>query len=121
MIASLCLDCGSLVFTLNNPDPNITIRAFCKIRIYIMQSTFMMSRWMITIACLDRYALSSRNARVRRFVQVKVAQRAVTVVVGVWLIPPIHTLVFYEIRDAASVYTIAYNHSAALYHSIYTY
>ncbi|CAM4972788.1 unnamed protein product [Rotaria socialis] len=120
MIVSLCLGCGSFLFTLNNRDPNITARAFCKIRIYIMQSTFMMSRWKITIACLDRYALSSRNVRVRRFAQVKVAQRAVAVVIDVWLILPFHTLVFYKIREAADICAIVYNHTAALYHSIYT-
>ncbi|CAF3226559.1 unnamed protein product [Rotaria sp. Silwood2] len=120
MIISLCLGCGSLLYTLNNQDPNTTIRAFCKMRVYIMQSTFMMSRWMITIACIDRYALSSRSAYVRRFAQVHVARRAVAIIIGVWLLLPIHTIIFYEIREAAGICAIVYNRVAALYHSIYT-
>ncbi|CAF1016961.1 unnamed protein product [Rotaria sp. Silwood1] len=120
MIISLCLGCGSLLYTLNNPDPNTTIRAFCKARIYIMQSSFMMTRWMITIACIDRYALSSRNARLRRFAQVHIARRVVILIICIWLILPIHTIVFYEIRPGAGVCAIVYNRAAALYHSIYT-
>ncbi|CAF2419101.1 unnamed protein product [Rotaria sp. Silwood2] len=120
MIISLCLGCGSLLYTLNNPDPNTTIRAFCKTRIYILQSTFMMARWMITIACIDRYALSSRNARLRRVAQVHIARRAVVVIICIWLILPIHTIVFYEIRPGAGICAIVYNRIAALYHSSYT-
>ncbi|CAF3724097.1 unnamed protein product [Rotaria sp. Silwood1] len=120
MIISLCLGCGSLLYTLNNPDPNTTILGFCKIRVYIMQSSFMMSRWMITIACIDRYALSSRNARVRQFAHVQVARRAVAIIISIWLLLPIHTIIFYEIRQAAGICAIVYNRAAALYHSIYT-
>lgn len=120
MIISLSLGCGSLLYTLNNPDPNTTIRTFCKARIYIMQSTFMMARWMITIACIDRYTLSSRSARIRKFAQVHIARRAVIVIILIWLCLPIHTLIFYEIREVAGICAIVYNRTAALYHSIYT-
>lgn len=120
MIVSLSLGCGSLLYTLNNPDPNTTIRAFCKIRVYVMQSTFMMARWMITIACVDRYALSSRDARKRKFAQVHIARRAILLIICIWLVLPIHTLVFYEIRPGAGICAIVYDRAAALYHSIYT-
>ncbi|CAF3965081.1 unnamed protein product [Rotaria sordida] len=120
MIISLCMGCGSLLYTLNNPDPNTTIRAFCKSRVYILQSTFMMTHWMITIACIDRYALSSRNARLRQFAQVYIARRAVVIIICIWLILPIHTIVFYEIRPGASICAIVYDRTAALYHSSYT-
>ncbi|CAF1053178.1 unnamed protein product [Rotaria sp. Silwood1] len=119
LIITIALSCGTYLYSLNHPDPITTIRAFCKARLYILQSTMMMGRWMITMACLDRYALSSRNVRVRRFAQVHVARRVILIVIGVWLVLPIHTLIFYEIREAAGICAIVYNRAAALYHSIY--
>ncbi|CAF1147311.1 unnamed protein product [Rotaria magnacalcarata] len=120
MIISLSLGCGSLLYTLNNPDPATTIRAFCKLRMYILQSTFMMSRWMITIACVDRYASSSSNAGRRRFAHVRIARRVVIIIICIWLLLPLHTLIFYEIRPGGGVCGIIYNRAAALYHSSYT-
>ncbi|CAF2872705.1 unnamed protein product [Rotaria sp. Silwood2] len=119
LIITISLSSGAYLYSLNHPDPITTIRAFCKARLYVLQTTMMMGRWMITSACIDRYALSSRNARVRRFAQVHVARRVILIVIGIWLVLPIHTLIFYEIRETAGICAIVNSRAAALYHSIY--
>ncbi|CAF2988463.1 unnamed protein product [Rotaria sp. Silwood2] len=90
-------------------------------RTYVLQSPIMMGRWMITIASVDRFAMSSRNARIRHFAQTHVARRAILIIIVVWLILPIHTLIFFDIREGAGVCAIIYNRTAALYHSLYTF
>ncbi|CAF4814810.1 unnamed protein product, partial [Rotaria sp. Silwood2] len=67
-----------------------------------------------------RYVLSSRSAHLRQFAQVHIARRTVAIVICIWLVLPIHTLVFYEIREAAGICAIVYNRTAALYHSVYS-
>ncbi|CAF2520078.1 unnamed protein product [Rotaria sp. Silwood2] len=118
LIITISVSSCAYLYSLNHPDPITIIRAFCKARLYVLQTTMMMGRWMITMACVDRYALSSRNASIRKFAQVHVARRVIPIIVVVWLILPIHTLVFYEIREAAGICAIVNNWTAALYHSI---
>ena len=47
------------MYVLNHPDPNTTIVAYCKMRIYLNQVVSLTYRWSLTAACLDRYALLS--------------------------------------------------------------
>ncbi|CAF4425000.1 unnamed protein product [Rotaria sp. Silwood2] len=82
MVITLCLSCSIFLYSPNHPNPITTIRAFCKTRPYILRSTIIMRRWMITIACLNRYASSSRNARVQLFVQVHAARHMILIVTG---------------------------------------
>ncbi|CAF1049505.1 unnamed protein product [Adineta steineri] len=118
MIPNLGLGIGSSMYTLDHVDPNTTILAFCKLRIYLSQVVALTYRWSLTAACIDRYALSSTNARLRNFAKVYVARRVIGVIVIVWLILPVHTLIFYNIRAGAC--GILYDTGVALYHSIFT-
>ncbi|UJR19829.1 hypothetical protein I4U23_022962 [Adineta vaga] len=118
MIANLGFGIGPSLYSLNNIDPITTILAFCKLRIYLNQFVALTYRWSLTAACIDRLALSSSNARFRNYARVYIARRVVVVIVIVWLILPVHTLIFYNIR--ASTCGIFSGIAAALYHSIFT-
>ena len=77
-----------------------------------------MYRWALSLACLDRFALSSTHPHTRRWATGAVAHRAVAGMVGVWLILPMHGLIFYQLkRGGCGIYE---NQVAALYHSIFT-
>jgi hypothetical protein len=86
-------------------------------RIYILQSTGMMYRWYLTMACFDRFALSSANVRLRNVAKVRVACRVVLVIVPVWIILPVHTLIFYSLKGGSCGIFVSI--AAALYHSLF--
>jgi small-conductance mechanosensitive channel len=118
MLINLGFGIGPTMYALNHADPTTTILAFCKMRIYVLQSSSMMYRWAFTVACFDRYALSSASVRLRNFARVHIARRVVTVIVCLWLVLPVHGPIFYQI--SASGCGIFNNKIAALYHSIFT-
>ena len=118
MIINLGLGIGSSMYTLDHVDPNTSILAFCKMRIYLSQAVSLTYRWSLTVACFDRYARSATNVRLRNFARVRIARRVVGTLVIVWLILPVHTLIFYNLKAGAC--GILYNNTAALYHSIFS-
>jgi hypothetical protein len=118
MRINLGLGIGSSMYALDHVDPNTSILAFCKLRIYLNQVVALTYRWSLTVACFDRFALSSINARLRNSARVRVARSVVGMLVVIWLILPVHTLIFYNLRAGAC--GILYSTAAALYHSIFT-
>jgi hypothetical protein len=118
MLINSGLGIGSILYAVNNVDPTTSILAFCKLRIYISQFGAMVYRWCLVAASVDRYALSSTNARFRQLATVKTARRTVVVIVAVWLVLPVHTLIFYNLN--AGTCGIVFSSAMALYHSIYT-
>src|SRR5579871_282881 len=99
MMIGLGFASGTALYGLDHVDPTTTILAFCKIRLYIIQSTAMMYRWCFTIACIDRYALSSANARLRNFATVYIAHRVVIVIILIWIVLPVHILIVYNLKE----------------------
>lgn len=118
MVIHLCIGMGSALYALNHVDPVLTILAYCKMRIYLMQSTAMMYRWCFVLACFDRFALSSTNARLRSFATVRVARRVVAIIISVWIVLPVHTLIFYILKGGNCGPLGSY--AEALYHSLFT-
>jgi hypothetical protein len=118
MLITVIMASGHAIYALNHVDPLSTILAFCKIRYYVIQSSSMMYRWSLSAACFDRYALSSANAHLRKFAATNVARRVVAIIVCIWLVLPIHILIFHSIRANACGPT--YSVATALYHSIFT-
>ncbi|CAF1418985.1 unnamed protein product [Rotaria sordida] len=77
----------------------------------------MLSRWFVSFACIDRYALSSDNVRLRRLGNTRTAYRIIIVITIVWTIICSHRLIFYEIKG--NVCGILTNTGAAMYHALY--
>jgi len=118
MLITLIIAAGHAIYAFHNSDPLITILAFCKLRYYIIQSTSMMYRWNLSAACFDRYALSSAKARLRNFSTVHIARRISISIVCLWIVLPIHTLIFHTIKSGLC--GPFYSSATALYHSIFT-
>jgi hypothetical protein len=106
-----------LAYSANHPNPTNTISLFCKIRSYVSQSSMMMHRWLMTMACIDRCMLSSVSVRLRGFANPRTAYRIVLVNVIIWIILPVHNLIFLDIRGGFCAFPLA---TAAIYHSIFT-
>ncbi|CAF1249295.1 unnamed protein product [Adineta steineri] len=118
MLINLSMGTGAAIYALNHVDPNLTILAFCKMRIYILQSSSMMYRWCLAVACFDRVAISSNDVRLRNFAKVHIACRFIFIIVIIWLILPVHLLIFYNLYGGGC--GILFSFTIALYHSIFT-
>jgi hypothetical protein len=118
MLITLIIASGHAIYALNHVDPLSTILAFCKMRYYVIQSSSMMYRWSISAVCFDRYAVSSSSARLRNFARIPITRRVIAVIVCLWLVLPVHILIFHSIRGVACGPT--YSIATALYHSIFT-
>ncbi|CAF3398395.1 unnamed protein product [Rotaria sp. Silwood1] len=114
---TLIVGIGPVVYSLNNPDPQIQSLLFCKLRGYIFQICLMLSRWFVAFACIDRYALTSDKAHLRNFAKPKIAYRIIIIIIIFWSIICSHRLIFYEIKE--NLCSIINNMAAALYHGLY--
>ncbi|UJR32760.1 hypothetical protein I4U23_020219 [Adineta vaga] len=108
---------GFYLFTLDHVDPVGTDTIICKLRSYLLHATGMMYRWCLTIACFDRFALSSVNIRLRNFAQVKIAKRVVFINIIFWSVLTIHIPILISIRF--NICSIFSNIIASLYHSVF--
>jgi hypothetical protein len=124
MVASIAMaiylghSISTTLYAINHPDPNLTIVAYCKIRFYLNQWCSMTYRWCLSMACIDRYALSSTNIRLRNFSKVNIARGVAAGIVIIWLLIPIYTLVYYNLRSGSC--GILYDDGVALFHSLFT-
>ncbi|CAF3363980.1 unnamed protein product [Rotaria socialis] len=71
---------------------------FCKTKSYLVHSLLMMSRSSVALACIDRFALCSRTVRIRSLNQRRIATSLVVIICIVWIIVPIHILVYVDIQ-----------------------
>ncbi|CAF1451177.1 unnamed protein product [Adineta steineri] len=118
MIIDLCFGTIPYICSLINTDPTTTLVWFCKMRIYILQSNAMISRWSLAIACFDRYALSSVSVHIRNFARVHIAHRIIAIIICIWLILPVHAPIFFNITmSRCGIYN---NRIASFYHTIFT-
>jgi hypothetical protein len=99
-----------------HPNPVTTITSFCKIRSYATQSSGFIYRWLIVMACIDRYMSSSDNIRLRGLVNSKITYRIVLINVIIWLILPVHNLIFLEIVGILCAFPLV---AVSMYHSIF--
>jgi hypothetical protein len=107
---------GPVIYSLNNPDPQKQSLAFCKIRNYLFQVFTNFSRWFVTFACIDRYALTSDQVQLRNFAQRKTVYRVIILIIICWSIICCQRLIFYEItNNTCSIVNIG----ASLYQNIY--
>jgi L-lactate permease len=104
----------------NSPNPFTTISSFCKARSYLNQTSAMSCRWLLVMACIDRYISSSTNTRNRWFSSVAMARRIVVIIVCIWFILPIHVLIYSNIRPPGNIACSITNGSIAVYHRFYT-
>ncbi|CAF3878778.1 unnamed protein product [Rotaria sp. Silwood1] len=103
-----------------SPNPFFTINAFCKIRAYINQWSAMSCRWLLAMACVDRCVACSENANIRHFFTVKKSWHITILIVFVWMVFPVHALIFANIIPPGNIGCIMTPNVVAIYHGFYT-
>jgi hypothetical protein len=91
------------IYSVNNPNPMNTFLVICKIRTYIGQSLAMMYRWLMTMACIDRYIISSRNFHLRKYTSSRNACSIIITIIIICLLLPMHNLIFFVIKRMGCV------------------
>jgi hypothetical protein len=99
-----------------HPNPVSTTSSFCKIRSYAVQSSGLVYRWLIVMACIDRYMSSSESIVLRGFANPRIAYRIVLINVIIWIILPVHILIFDDIVGIQCTFTLV---AISIYHSIF--
>ncbi|CAF3148643.1 unnamed protein product [Rotaria sp. Silwood2] len=103
----------------NSSNPFFSINAFCKTRGYVNQWSAMSCRWLLVMGCVDRCIECSTNANIRRCLTVHMARRIAILVVIIWMVFPIHKLIFSNIILPGNIGCITTNNSVAIYHDIF--
>ncbi|CAF0910349.1 unnamed protein product [Rotaria sordida] len=124
LLVILCGIIPALLVSYQNYDIALYSSTFCKARGYIIHVLLMMSRSSVALACIDRFALCSRNAHIRRLNQYNIAILLVIIVCILWLTLPIHVLIYIDIQmpgrrcGGSGTYLIVYSIYAAIVTSI---
>lgn len=117
MFMSISITSGATMYKVFYEDPINHISVYCKLWYYLQQSFSMTYRWILSAACLDRYACSSSDVRLRRFANIHIARRIIVSIVLIWIVFPIPLLILYNLR--ANFCIIVYGYGAALFNGIF--
>lgn len=104
----------------SSTNPFLTINSFCKTRMYWNQVSAMSCRWLLVLACIDRWISSSMNHRIRSFTTVTLTRSIVLITIVFWHILPIHTLIYSQIEPPNYRSCSISSPSIAVYHRFYT-
>jgi hypothetical protein len=91
------------LYSLDYPNPELYSVVFCKLRLYLLHSALMISRSLVVLACIDRFAISSSSRRVRSFCRVKVALPIILCVLTAWPLIAIHIPIWLTIQSGRCI------------------
>ncbi|CAF0968465.1 unnamed protein product [Adineta ricciae] len=80
------------------PDPFIMSDALCRIRGYLLQTSSVLTRTMIILACAGRVAASSNQVRIRQLNQPRVIVKIIAATTLFWMIISIQLPIFQRIE-----------------------
>jgi hypothetical protein len=105
------------IYSIDSPHPGEKYSMFCKIRGYMAQSSTMMYRWFMCMACIDRCIVSSNNLNLREFSNPRMACSVIIKIIIIWSILCLHNLFFLDIKaNLCTNSTIVF----AVYHGLFT-
>ena len=87
-----------LFVALDHVDPQTQSLAYCKMRLYGSHSLGQIVRYLVVLACADRYFLTRTSPRIRSWSSIRVAQKLIIINCFVWMIVSIHIPFFMQIR-----------------------
>jgi hypothetical protein len=88
-----------LVYALDHIDPLSVSLVLCRIRGYIIHSSSMCFRYIIVLACADRYAMCSSKITIRHFCRPRIACYVIAGITIFWTVAAIHLLIFESIEN----------------------
>jgi hypothetical protein len=80
-------------------DPNIHSLTLCKLRSYVVHAWTQISRYLIVLACVDRYVLTTNNVYFRAMNRPSVARYTIGSVIVFWHVASIHILILLTINN----------------------
>jgi len=87
------------IYSLYYINPEIYSIIYCKLRLYFLHSTLMISRSMIVLACIDRFAVCSTSKRIHSFCKPKIAISLIILMSIAWPMIASHILVLLTIKS----------------------
>ncbi|CAF0893554.1 unnamed protein product [Adineta steineri] len=123
LLVIVCCITPVIIATYSREDPALYISIVCKTRAYTTHAFLMMSRSTVALTCVDRFALCSSHAHIRRLSQRHIAIRLVIITTILWLVIPIHVLLLTDVQvsgrcGGSGVYQIVYSIYATIVTSI---
>jgi hypothetical protein len=116
MMIALIIGLVPHIYSVNYPSPFHRISILCKIRGYLGQSVVMMFRWLMTMACIDRFMLSSNDVYLREIANPRIAHSIIIKIVIICLILPVHNLI---VLDMVNGFCIPTNRAFMLYYALF--
>jgi hypothetical protein len=86
------------LYALDHQDPATMSVFFCKTKTYITHVVFNVSRWLVVLACADRFALCHEQVRIRSWSSPRFARRAIISVTCIWTLIAIHVPIWQGIH-----------------------
>ena len=88
----------TIIYSLDHQDPTTVSEAFCKSKVYVLHVLFNTSRWLVVLACADRYAVCHMHVRIRSWSSARFARRAIVLVSCVWPLIALHVPIWQGIH-----------------------
>ncbi|CAF1047907.1 unnamed protein product [Adineta steineri] len=111
----LCFAMSTTLYSLNHRDPLTYSVPYCKIRQYLISAIFTMARCCVGMACVDRYAITSQNTHIRAFGRPHIARFIIITIIIVWLILPVHLIIYNTIQNSRCIMPGLYPYFFAAY------
>ncbi|CAF1204975.1 unnamed protein product [Adineta steineri] len=100
----LCFGCiVRIVITLSGFDLSHFSLFFCKCRVYFFVAGVVLSRFYLCLISIDRWLITSLNARTRRLSNVKTIRRIILVSTIIWLLFHLHVGIGFRIEISGCV------------------
>jgi hypothetical protein len=118
----ICLDVGiiPIIFSLDHQDISNQYLAACRIQFYIRHTSFQIMRTYKVLACIDRFALSSVEVRIRSFSQRRMAIRLIIIFGIFWALAVIFFSVVRTIQNGScNIYNDLYSLIYTIYYIIF--
>ena len=84
-------------------DPSQNYNWFCKIKIYLSDSLYTLSPYLVVLACFDRLCTSSTNVHLRKLATVRSASYLIPSMIILIFVGYFHVLIWYQLVPNSSV------------------
>ena len=98
-VVAINLGLVTTLYSLDHQDPATLSEFFCKGKAYITHIVFNTSRWLVVLACMDRFAVCHMQARIRLWSSPRVARRAIGLVTCLWTLIALHVPIWQGIHS----------------------
>ena len=92
------------VYTNERGDPSLYSLALCKLRFYMFHVWGQLSRYFIVFACIDRFALTHMNPRIRSMSHPKVVQPLMAIITVFWHVFALHIAIMTTVMNGRCGY-----------------